>query len=270
MDDLGRVKTDTQIDSVSVKVQTAISLLQLLASDVALPESISVDSLNRAISGLASLAPDPEDEYRPSEEQSNEVTDLQSEVAALREVNESREKIFLGRIDNLQEEIAALRLDRARLCESAVGLEEAVRAREVALRLNSELEEANARIVSENGRLRQTNNALTLQLFTQGESEKTLFSSESPTVESEVMDLLTGRKEETHEGLLKLVAKLYQKSEDDKLNSERQQELLHARIRELEGSQLTRTFSPNSPRNISAELRNTVASLSSGVASFFQ
>ena len=292
-------------------VENALTVLNLIAdnSPTTLSKAVQLSQVEEAAKGLAALAPE-EDEYlaldtlqrkleeevskgrvnavegsrlynaeqeRVSLKHANEhlhtqVSDLTDELAALREVDATRQEIFTQRIDLLQQELHTLRQERTNLYEAAAGIEEAVATREAAVREMERLLVERNTVSAENDRLRRTNGALTQQLFSVTEAEKAKQRDQdgSALADDEVMEVLTGRREETADGLLRLLARLHKQMEDDRRGTEREKEVLHLRIRRLEMMDSSpsnrRTESPGS----TAQIKSAVSSLGSSVVGLFQ
>jgi hypothetical protein len=228
----------------------------------------SPDALRSLAARLAQSVPDPEDAYR-SDEEDGRVAQLaasREEIAALREMVSTREAIFTERIDHMQQELHTLRADRAKLYEAAAGLDEAERERSRLAGENGELKSINFAITEEIARMRKTNSALTQQLFSlsAARGETTLFTAPgSPSsLDSEVLDILSGRREEDADGLLRLIARMHKRREDEKIDHEVRIEGLIRRLNQLERGSPPAISRPPPPQTegISSKLTSTFSS----------
>lgn len=262
------------------KVEACLDLLHIIAAHYppSLDSFIPRGQIQAVISDLTSLVPDEGDEYMaehaasPTTSKALELENAQlreqlrvliDEVATHKEVEAESKTVFVLRIDQLQQELQILRDERQTLYEQAAVLEETIQARNLVMIQNEEVKRINTALAEENRRLSKTNNALTQHMFEDSEA-----GSSRIELDDEVRDILTGRKGTDESQLIRAVARMYQKLSEERLKSERDIEMTHRRLRELESSPLSSPFAnPDRAANASDQ---TEASLSSRVASFFR
>jgi hypothetical protein len=248
-------------------IENALDLMHAIAANYpeVIAKSIPKPKFEKAIKDLGMLVRTEGDEYAEGEVREagqlalqiqilkEENKNLNEEISALKQVDETRREILTGRIDQLQEELFILRQERASLYDQVAHMHEANEARTKTLDENQRLTEEIETIRAENQRLRMTNLALTQQLFIYGNEESRHLPS------STVLNVLSGKEEVDQERLVVLVAKLQQEMLDERTRFEAQIENLHARIRESE-----------SVRSPQSNLANAVKSIGSKVSNIFQ
>ncbi|KAF4660303.1 hypothetical protein FOL47_007208 [Perkinsus chesapeaki] len=207
------------------------------------------------------------------------VTDLREECQAMREVLATKDKIHVRRVDDLLEEVAALRKDNERMAILAADAEEAKSK-------NLQLTRRNAELEQEMKRLRSSNTALSSQLMQamnsadNTETTRTQFDGR-PMHEEDEEELSLAEDSDDPKVILEILNRQRARAQRRELELVEQIDSLTKRVEALSSSSsvaITRESNVQQPSagsnqsdaaaGLSAQLKSRVQSTQSGIAEF--